>query len=79
MRVLTIIILLSLSAGCREAARTPVELHPVLGSRCMIVPKGTDIGGYAAPDHGVFMTDDVFLNVIAGAVKEGMEKDRRYH
>ena len=56
----------------------PVQLHPLLRERLIIVPKGTDIGGYKAPDNGVFMTEDVFELMIRELIEDCSKKDERY-
>ena len=53
--------------GCSCLAKItpkPVQLHPVLQENLMVIPKGTSIGGYKAPENGVFMSETVFYGLI---------------
>ena len=60
-----------LMAGCHEKARPlAVELHPVLGERLMIVPKGSKVGEHTTTEHGVFMTEEVLAGMMAGVCEE---------
>ena len=76
MKVLLAITLLLviLIIGCSSTVPKPVELHPILGERCMIVPKGTQVGKYKAPDNGVFMTHDTFVAMIAEVIMDAKKE-----
>ena len=80
---LKILVCVLLTAGCirfvsepqpfeRFQSRKPV-LHGELGSRFMVVPKGTMIGDVPAPDHGVFMTGEMFKRLVEDAIKNKPE------
>ena len=75
------IVCLSVLLTCSCIAKVtpkPVQLHPLLRERLIIVPKGTDIGGYKAPDNGVFMTEDVFNLMIKELMNDFSMKNERY-
>lgn len=51
--------------GCTEVIRAKaIQLHPEFGESLMIVPKGNKIGSHVAPDNGVYMTEEVFQQMI---------------
>ena len=65
--LLTVLILI---AGCGSASRKHVLLHPQLGTQCMKIPAGAQVGKYKAPADGVFMTDTVLFGLILEIVSE---------
>ncbi len=72
---LQITVIVFTSMGCRTQTRKPVELHPVLGTELMIIPKGTKIDKYSVGHDGVYMSARVFFGMIDSL----MEDSEEYH
>ena len=59
-RLTTILVVVLFVAGCTAVSQESVKPHSILGTKCMIVPEGTRIGEYEAPEDGVFIGASVF-------------------
>lgn len=64
MKKLLIVLLLLLTGCIAKITPKAIILHPTLGDKLMVVPKHNKIGSYIAPDNGVFMTEEVFKDMV---------------
>jgi len=68
-----------LLAGCASSIKPKaIQIHPTLGTSLLIVPKGNDIGHYKAPENGVFMTEEVFKELVRDLLSVQVETRKYY-